>query len=146
MAQKRTRRRRLWLKIILVLFLLVFVLLGSSVAIITFWPDVAAKNIDRLRDVIGDAPVAQLEAITLSIQDRIQQLQYQAGLSQPAAPWGSATADATLAMVVQPTTQTLHDRAQLEPDQTEATKSGFTNTLTPASATINTIKQPTSAQ
>src|SRR5437588_3000105 len=116
MAQKRTRRRPLWLKIVLVLCVLVLVLLGSSLAIITFWPEVAAQNIDRLRDVIGDAPVAQLEAITLSIQDRVQQLQYQAGMKQPSAPWVVASPQAATQQptVTQPeaTPGSLHNRAQ----------------------------------
>jgi hypothetical protein len=39
-----------------------------GLAFVTFWPDVAAQNIDKLREVIGDEPVAQLEAAVLSIQ------------------------------------------------------------------------------
>jgi hypothetical protein len=66
---------------------LVFAVLCGGLAIITFWPDVAAQNIDRLRDVIGDAPVAQLESAFLSVKDSVQQFEYQVGLLHPAAPW-----------------------------------------------------------
>src|SRR5712692_5110982 len=124
-VQKRTRRRPLWFKIVVGLCVLILVLVGSSLAIITFWPDVAAKNIDRLRDVIGDAPVAQLEAVTLSIQDRVQQLQYQAGLAQPSVPWAVASPQAATPQptVAQPTAtpHTLHNcDGQLEDQASSA--------------------------
>ncbi len=72
----------------------------GGLALITFWPDVAAQNIDRLRDVIGDESVAQLEAAVLSVQDSVQQFEYQVGLRQPAAPWAapSAAPSTTLAL------------------------------------------------
>lgn len=62
-------------------------LIAGGAAVLIFWPGAAAQNIDHLRDIIGDRPVAQLEEAVLGIQDRAQQLAYQAGLVKPAAPW-----------------------------------------------------------
>ncbi|MHB8628668.1 MAG: phosphodiester glycosidase family protein [Aggregatilineales bacterium] len=88
--QNPTRRRPRWLKIVLGISVLGLAMICIGPAIITFWPDVAAQNIDRLRDIIGDAPVAQLEATVLSIQDYTQQLEYKVGLVKPAAPWADS--------------------------------------------------------
>ncbi len=85
--RKSTRRLPLWLKIVLGIGALALIVVIGGLVFINVWPDVAAQNIDRLRDIIGDAPVAQLEAAILSIQDRTQQLEYQVGLVKPAAPW-----------------------------------------------------------
>lgn len=84
------RRAAQWPKLICALALAV---VGGGLAIIRFWPGAAAQNIDRLRDVIGDAPVAQLEAAFFNLQDHTQQLEYQAGLVKPVAPWSSPTPD-----------------------------------------------------
>jgi hypothetical protein len=62
----------------------------GGIAIMSFWPGAAAQNIDRLRDIIGDAPVAQLETAALNLQDHAQQLEYQVGLVKPAAPWSDS--------------------------------------------------------
>ncbi len=88
MVRKTIRRR--WLKVVLGIGVLVIVTFCSGLAMITLWPNVAAQNIDRLRDVIGDEPVAQLEELVLNVQDQVQQLEYQFGLLHPAAPWADA--------------------------------------------------------
>lgn len=82
---------RRWLKVVLGVCVVGVVLACVSLAIISFWPDVAAQNIDRLRDVIGDAPVAQLEETVLNVQDHVQQIEFQMGVLKPAAPWANAT-------------------------------------------------------
>ena len=92
-VQKPIRRLPLWLKIVRGICLVVLFALCLCVAIIIFWPEVAAQNIDRLRDVIGDAPVAQLETAMLSVQDWVQNVEYQLGLRKPAAPWGGSPAN-----------------------------------------------------
>ncbi len=66
------------------------VVIGAGLAMMTLWPDVAAQNIDRLRDMIGDKPVAQLEEAALNIQDHIQQAKYQMGLVHPESPWADS--------------------------------------------------------
>lgn len=88
--RKPTRRLPRWLKIVLGINALGLAMCSCSLAFITFWPDVAAQNIDRLRDIIGDVPVAQLEDAILSLQDHIQQLKYQVAPVQPAAPWADS--------------------------------------------------------
>src|SRR5262249_48310789 len=93
--QKPKRRFPRWLKVGLGICIVVLVVVGIGMAIVIFRPDVAAQNIDRLRDVLGDAPVAQLESEALSIQDQVKQWEYQLGLIKPAARWSvsySATA------------------------------------------------------
>src|SRR5258708_35381919 len=64
--------------------------MSVGLAIIIFRPDVAAQNIDRLRDILGDAPVAQLEAAALSIQDQARQSEYQVCLIKPGPPWSAS--------------------------------------------------------
>ncbi len=85
--RKPNRRLRRGLKIILGILGLGLVMIVAMLALITLRPDIAAQNIDRLRDVIGDAPVAQLKSVIFSIQDTTQQLEYKIGLVKPAAPW-----------------------------------------------------------
>jgi Phosphodiester glycosidase len=90
LLRKAARRLPLWLKIVVGISASGLALLAASLAFITFWPDVAAQNIDRLRDVIGDEAVAQIESVVLNIQDNVQQWEYQVGLRKPAAPWEAA--------------------------------------------------------
>src|SRR5258707_4939639 len=90
------RRRSRLKKIVLGIITLGIALVVIGLAIIVFWPDVAAQNIDHLRDIIGDAPVAQLEEMVLSIKDHTQQLEYNLGLVKPAAPWVESTEQAVM--------------------------------------------------
>src|SRR5258708_12413545 len=90
------RRRSRLKKIVLGIITLGIALVVIGLAIIVFWPDVAAQNIDHLRDIIGDAPVAQLEEMVLSIKDHTQQLEYNLGLVKPAAPWVESTEQAAM--------------------------------------------------
>jgi Phosphodiester glycosidase len=85
-----------WAKLITIALSLCILSLIAGLATLIFWPQVAAQNIDRLRNLIGDAPVAQLETTILEIQDHTQQLGYQVGLVQPAAPWADTVSDAAL--------------------------------------------------
>src|SRR5258706_15125445 len=110
--QKPRRRLPRWLKIVGGIGALGLFVVCSSLAMITFWPDVAAQNIDRLRDIIGDEAVAQLETVVLSIQDRIQQFEYQVGLVQPAAPWADSSTEPGLK---QPTARSNSSAVALAP-------------------------------
>ncbi|HLY27336.1 MAG TPA: phosphodiester glycosidase family protein [Aggregatilineales bacterium] len=87
MGLKRIRRLPRWLKIILALCAFALVVVCAAVAIVILDPAFAAQNIDKLRDVIGDDAVAQLETTALNIQDQAQQLEFRLGLRKPAAPW-----------------------------------------------------------
>src|SRR5579859_1054003 len=89
-VQKATRRLPRWLKIVLAVGALGAIAICVSLTLLIFYPQAAAKNIDHLRDLIGDAPVAQLETIALNIQDQAQQLEYRLGLRKPAAPWSAS--------------------------------------------------------
>jgi Phosphodiester glycosidase len=86
-VQKPTHRLKRWLKIVRAIGVVIVAVLCLTVGIVIFYPEAAAQNIDRLRDIIGDAPVAQLETMVLSIQDQVQNVEYQLGLRKPAAPW-----------------------------------------------------------
>src|SRR5258708_9624135 len=86
-VQKPTRRLAGWLKIIRGIVVAAIAVACVCVVIMVFFPDVAAQNIDRLRDIIGDGPVAQLETAVLSVQDQVQKVEYLLGLRKPAAPW-----------------------------------------------------------
>src|SRR5260221_13229876 len=93
---KPIRRRSRLKKIVLGIITLGIALVVIGLAIIVFWPDVAAQNIEHLRDIIGDAPVAQLEEIVLTIKDHTQQLEYNLRPVKPAAPWPESTRQARI--------------------------------------------------
>lgn len=66
---------------IFVMLILAFAV-GLFAAAIVF-PSFGASEIDNLRQVFGDYPVAQLETSIYNIQDAFQQWQYQHGVDQP---------------------------------------------------------------
>lgn len=78
---------RRWLAAGLVLVLGIGAIGVAGLATVIFFPQVAAQNVDHLRDLFGDAAVARLEAAVLSIEDTTQQWGYQVGLVKPASPW-----------------------------------------------------------
>src|SRR5947209_6759190 len=125
-SQTTIHRRPRWLKIICGIGILGLFLLCGGLAMITFWPNVVAQNIDRLRDVIGDAAVAQLETAVLNIQDSIQQFEYQVGLVKPAAPWADSHPDLA---TEPPTAQGNSAVVAVEPTQLEPTDT-LSDTLT----------------
>ena len=63
-------------------------------AAINVWPAFGAQAADWLRGVIGNEPVAQLEAIAFQAKDKVQQFKYAAGIERPAAPWGAVAGEA----------------------------------------------------
>lgn len=133
--RKRLRRLPLWLKIVLGIIALGLALMIGSLAFITFWPDVAAQNIDRLRDIIGDAPVAELESIVLSVQDFTQQVEYQLGLVKPAAPWENSGAGPAPTQPAPPPTR-VSTKISLKPTVVPQSKTpSHTPTMTPTRPT-----------
>src|SRR5260221_2946077 len=140
--RKAARRRSCLLKILVGITAFALAIVGSCLGIIVFWPDVAAQNIGRLRDVIGDAPVAQLEDTVLSLKDQTQQLEYKVGLVKPAAPW----VDSPPTRTMQPPTpilstglrETATDQTQLSGSRSNTARPS--PTLTPAPPPIITTR------
>jgi hypothetical protein len=95
-GQKQTRRSPGCLKTVRITGIMGLVIIAIGGIIVTFFPDVAAQNVDRLRNIIGDEPVAQIETFVLNVQDQAQQLAYQLGLTHPAAPWTPPPNDSAL--------------------------------------------------
>jgi hypothetical protein len=56
-------------------------------AAINVWPELGARAADWLRGVIGNEPVAQLEAVAFEAKDDVRHLEYISGIERPAAPW-----------------------------------------------------------
>ena len=127
-------RRPNWKKFVLGISALGTVVVAIGVAIVILWPDVAAQNIDRLRDIIGDAPVAQLEEMVLSLKDHTQQLEYNVGLVKPAAPW---TDSPTVAVAIQPS-PTLHNAVKEIPTG-EAKLTGTPSSTITSSPTVTPL-------
>ena len=114
-AEPKRKARRLprllrLLRAVVLLLVVSFVLL---VAIVTLFPDFAAQNVDRLRNLIGDQAVADLETIVLNAQDSAQQLVYQLGLAQPAAPFAPASPPPVIAMLPETAPTLTHQQPTL---------------------------------
>src|SRR5579859_635088 len=122
-SPKRKRRLPLWLKIVVGLFVVAGIMVCGSLAVVAFDPGFAAQNIDNLRDVVGDEAVAQLEQVVLTVQDDVQQLEYQLGLVKPSSPWANATPIST----VQPNNTAV---AALASDTSSPMPPTLTNTIT----------------
>ncbi len=57
----------------------------------SIWPYWGAMGADRLRTLLGNEAVAQVEAAAFQIRDNVQQLTYSLGVHRPAAPWQAPT-------------------------------------------------------
>jgi hypothetical protein len=82
--------------------------LFGAYAAIGVWPSLGAQAADRLRSVLGDEAVAQMETIAFEAKDSYQRWKYSVGLEHPAAPWQetaptAATAEVTPEPTVLPT-------------------------------------------
>ena len=76
--------------------LLGFVLAAGLFVAAILFPSVGAEWVDTLRQIVGDDAVAQLETGVYTIQDAVQQFEYQHGVDQPT---GASMAPIQLASV-----------------------------------------------
>jgi hypothetical protein len=86
MDQHSSRLRRSCLSL-LIAGLVVLLLAGGLLVVITQRPDIGARGADRLRSLIGDRAVAELEMAVFQLQDDFHRLEYRLGVAAPAAPW-----------------------------------------------------------
>jgi len=89
MAPRSTITRR-WLRCgrtLAVVVGLVVAALAGCLAAVVVWPDLGGQGADRLRDWLGDQPVAQLENIVFGVQDAANGWMARLGWVHPAAPW-----------------------------------------------------------
>ena len=68
-------------------FLVGMVAMMVLVVVVSTSPATGARGADWLRNLIGTRPVAQLEGIVFTIQDKFHQLVYRVEGSTPSAPW-----------------------------------------------------------
>jgi len=124
------QKRRLSFKRILalVLFAILFSFLGI-VSIVEIWPSFGAQVASRMRDTIGPQAVAQIETIVFQVQDTVKHFQYQWGIEQAEAPWGSNQ------IQLEPTTfaQVSIEETSLTPEPAKRTPTPSAATETPAS-------------
>ncbi len=78
---------------------------GGLVVVVSASPETGAQGADWLRNLLGNKPVAQLEALVFTLQDKFHQLEYQVEKSTPAAPWDvpTPTASTNPVQTAQPT-------------------------------------------
>jgi len=73
---------------------LAFLLLaGGLLALVSQRPDIGALGADRLRSLVGDRAVADLEMAVFQLQDDVHRLEYRFGIAAPAAPWQASPAE-----------------------------------------------------
>lgn len=111
--EKKARRSRWRLPLIAAALIclpsciLVVALIGAAIV----FPTVGAQGVDTLRQIFGDAAVAQLETTVYTFQDAVQQWEYQHGIDQPT---GVSMAPIQLASVPEMTVPTATDTPLLE--------------------------------
>jgi hypothetical protein len=84
---KGRSRRTLIIGAIVAAVLIGTVALGVLVLLVSASPETGARGADWLRNLIGNKPVAKLEAFVFTIQDKFHQLEYNVEQSTPSAPW-----------------------------------------------------------
>lgn len=65
--------------------------IAMLVLIVSSNPQTGAQGADWLRSVLGNKPVAELEAVVFTIQDKLNQLKFRVVQSTPSAPWAVST-------------------------------------------------------
>lgn len=80
-------RRRKWLLAFLAVMAVGLTTVAMLVLIVATSPQTGAQGADWLRGVLGNKPVAELEAMVFTIQDKLHQLTFRVEKSTPAAPW-----------------------------------------------------------
>jgi hypothetical protein len=79
--------RSLILGAILAVVLVIAVAAGALVLVVSASPETGAQGADWLRNLIGNKPVAELEAFVFTIQDKFHHLVYNVEQTTPSAPW-----------------------------------------------------------
>jgi hypothetical protein len=80
-------RRKKWFLAFLALMALGLTTLAMLVLIVSSNPQTGAQGADWLRSILGNKPVAELEAVVFTIQDKLHQLAFKVEKSTPSAPW-----------------------------------------------------------
>ena len=83
-------KSRLFKRILSLVLLAILVSCAGTVVVIEIWPNIGAQLANHMRDLIGPRAVAHIETIVFQVQDSVKQLQYQFGVEQAEAPWGSS--------------------------------------------------------
>jgi hypothetical protein len=84
-------RGRRYLLAFLALLSLFVTITTMLVLLISTSPQTGAQGADWLRGLLGNKPVAELEAVVFTIQDKLHQLVYRVEASTPSAPWESSS-------------------------------------------------------
>ncbi len=87
-------KRRLLLTALLITIAVGILAMGALVVVVSASPEKGAQGADWLRNLIGNKPVAELEALVFTMQDKLHQLAYRVEGSTPAAPWEISTPQA----------------------------------------------------
>lgn len=90
----RPRRKRIWLRVVLIVGGIFMLLMCALVAIPVISPSTGADMADTLRSIVGPEPVAALESISFQIQDVFNRLRYQASGGQPQISFADSPAPA----------------------------------------------------
>jgi hypothetical protein len=91
MVHSRKKKPNYFLKGILILLGLGFILAAAGIVTILAFPGAAAQGSDLLRAVIGDQAVAQLETTVYQAQDAYLRWKYNHNQGQVQAPWQEPT-------------------------------------------------------
>jgi hypothetical protein len=114
----KPRRKRIWLRVVLIVGAILMLMMCSLVAIPVISPSTGADMADTLRSIVGPEPVAALESLSFHIQDVFNRLRYQASGGQPQisfadspAPEVHASTNTPTLLTAQPSTASAHASA-----------------------------------
>ncbi|MBU1660123.1 MAG: hypothetical protein KKD28_01470 [Chloroflexi bacterium] len=127
-SQNGLKRRRSFERILALVLLAILLSCVSIVAVVEIRPYFGAQVANYMRNLIGPQAVAQIEAVVFQVQDTVKHWQYQYGVKQAEAPWGSS------AIPLEPTpfTQVSIGGASLTPEPIKLTPIPSAATETPA--------------
>ncbi|MCJ7584976.1 MAG: hypothetical protein MUO30_09450 [Anaerolineales bacterium] len=122
------KRRRFFKRILaLVLLAILFSCMGTMV-VPEIWPYFGAQVANHMRNLIGPQAVAQIEAIVFQVQDTVKHWQYQYGVEQAEAPWGSSE----IPLELTPFSQVSIEKSSLTPESARLTPTPPAAIETPA--------------
>ncbi len=90
-TRRPQRKRRQWLRVMVIVFSIVVFMLGGLVAVPVVSPSAGAAMADWLRTVIGPEAVAEIESVSFRIQDLFNQARYQVSGGQAQISWADPT-------------------------------------------------------